>query len=145
VTRFECTLAVAPVPKGRPRFGSGRVYTPERTQQFETTLRWLLRQATLKQGCVIPVLAGDVALELDFWVARRDSDADNYAKAVMDAGNKILYKDDRQVSDMHARLHKIATGISPHIDLVAWEVDSGEPGAARHGAAGQRKAGQGLG
>lgn len=136
MTRFEATLAVEPVPKGRPRFGSGHVYTPERTSQFETTVRWLLRQATLKQGLIIPVLAGDIGLHVTCWVGRMGSDFDNYLKAISDAANGIVWKDDRQVMDGRVTLVRTAAGISPHIDFTAWEMDMPEVAETRRRKAG---------
>lgn len=147
MTRFECMLAVEPVAKARPRLGHGHVYTPERTSEFENTVRWLLRQATLKQRSVIPVLAGRIGIELTFWV-RTDglSDWDNFAKAICDAGNKILWKDDRYIKEAHVYVNKITAGITPHIDLAAWELDFAEPAEAgsakaRSGGARLSKAG----
>lgn len=122
MTSFEITLAVEPVPKGRPRFGNGRVYTPEKTASFENTVRWLLRHAVAKKGLVLPALAGRIGLEATFWVREERSDGDNYLKAVMDAGNQILWKDDRQVKDFHGVLLKITDGMAPHIDLRVWEL-----------------------
>jgi Holliday junction resolvase RusA-like endonuclease len=106
---WEVTLAVDPIPKGRPRLGGGHVYTPERTAKFETTVRWLLRQQK------IPVLTGDLAVTVTFWVSRHGSDWDNYAKAVCDAANGIGWQDDRQIKEAHVYLHKVAGGIQPHI------------------------------
>jgi Holliday junction resolvase RusA-like endonuclease len=112
-TSWTVTLAVDPVPKGRPRMGHGHVYTPERTATFENTVRWLLRQAH------IPVLEGDLAVTMTFWVSRHGSDWDNYAKAVCDACNGIGWKDDRQIKEAHTYLHKVAGGITPHIEFTA--------------------------
>jgi Holliday junction resolvase RusA-like endonuclease len=109
---WSVTLAVSPVPKGRPRMGNGRVYTPARTAQFETTVRWLLRQQH------IPLLtAAELRVDVQFWVARMDADADNYLKALFDATNKIGWRDDRQVREVHACLDKAAGGIEPHIEF----------------------------
>jgi Holliday junction resolvase RusA-like endonuclease len=121
--RLEIILAVEPVPKARPRFGQGRAYTPERTASFETTVRWLMRQATLKQKLIIPALAGNIAVDMTFWTRSETSDWDNYAKAICDAGNKILWKDDRQIKEAHVRVLKITASMLPHIELAAWELD----------------------
>lgn len=143
MTSFECTLAVEPVPKGRPRFGQGRVYTPEGTAVFENTVRWLLRAEVRKQGMLLPALTGRLGIHAVFWVREERSDGDNYIKAVMDAGNKILYKDDRQIKDIRSILYKITPGMTPHIDLAVWELDDAtlpEPSGSRGTSTRSRKA-----
>jgi Holliday junction resolvase RusA-like endonuclease len=116
VTSFSVTLAVEPVPKGRPRFGQGHVYTPERTAEFENTVRWLLRQQH------VPKLNGDVSVEVTFWYKRQDSDGDNFLKCLFDAANGIAWKDDRQVKECHYRLVKVAAGLLPCIEFSAREM-----------------------
>jgi Holliday junction resolvase RusA-like endonuclease len=117
MTSFSVTLAVEPVPKGRPRMGHGHVYTPERTAEFENTVRWLLRQQH------VPKLNGDVVIDVTFWVKRRDSDWDNYAKALCDAGNGICWADDKQIADARVRVVKVTAGLMPCIELTASEAE----------------------
>jgi Holliday junction resolvase RusA-like endonuclease len=117
MTSFSAALAVEPVPKGRPRFGQGRVYTPERTAQFETTIRWLLRQQKA------PLLKGDLGADITFWLTRQDGDVDNYLKACLDASQGILFGNDRQVKDVHCRLMKVTAGVMPCIELAIWETE----------------------
>ena len=118
VTSFTVTLAVEPVPKGRPRFGQGHAYTPERTDTFENTVRWLLRQQK------VPKLEGRIAIDVIFWVRIDNSDYDNYAKAIGDAGNGICWKDDKQIKDARIRVMKAsAAGMSPCIEFTAREMD----------------------
>lgn len=109
---FTITLHLEPVPKGRPRFGNGRVYTPHETAQFETSVRWLLRQAHA------PMLAGDLGVDILFRVTTQKADGDNYLKALLDAAQGILYGNDRRVRDVHYRLEAAAPGI----DLKIWEL-----------------------
>lgn len=146
MTRFEMIIPVEPVPKGRPRFGGGHVYTPERTSEFENTCRWLMRAAVRKHGLPYPALTGRIGIEMMFWVREERSDWDNYGKALSDAGNGILWKDDRQIKHAVVDVLKITPGMAAHIELLAWELDSTEPakagsGKARPGGAVQAKAG----
>lgn len=117
MTRFSVTLAVEPVPKGRPRFGHGHVYSPPRTAEFETTVRWLLRARK------VPLLEGRVGMEAKFWVKRDDSDGDNFLKALWDAGNGICWKDDRQIKKWSGEIVKVTAGLMPCIEFSAWELD----------------------
>lgn len=120
---FMCTFTVevTPVAKGRPRFsnrgGFAKAYTPKKTADYEAHIT----------NCAKRVMGGQspveypVALSLQFFLpipkawnktmtlaAKRGEikhtkkpDVDNFAKAVMDAFNGVLYEDDSQVVDLH--------------------------------------------
>ena len=54
-----------------------------------------------------PLIEGPIALEIGLFRAkkrdhRKDGDIDNYQKAILDAGNAVLWVDDRQIVDLHA-------------------------------------------
>ena len=117
----EFTIDAEPVAKGRPRFsgrgGFVRTYTPKATTDWEQ----LVRQAAVKAMGSSEPLAGAVRLSIRFWLPIPASwskkrteaakqgkehhvkkpDVDNFAKAVMDACNGVLYLDDSQVVDLH--------------------------------------------
>lgn len=139
MTSFAVTLQVEPYPKERPRItpaeyeraASGeRIkvrpahgYTPENTQRYELTVRWLLRQAK------VPCLVGDLGADVTFWytpvprLPRGHADVDNYVKALFDACNTIGWRDDRQVTDVHARLVAVTEGVKPCIEFAVWETE----------------------
>lgn len=111
---YDLMLDLAPVPKGRPRVSPARftvvggravqtckphAYTPAATKTFEAKLGWELRRAKC-----IP-RKGLIGLDLTFHTTGR-ADLDNYVKAFMDASNHILYDDDSQVIELHARLSR---------------------------------------
>lgn len=89
-----------PRPKGRPRFVKakivngrfvkGHAYTPSSTREYEKQLEWHFRTS-----CKEP-WKGLIDLGIQFHTTSR-GDADNLAKAVLDAGNNILFLDDSQV------------------------------------------------
>ncbi len=89
-----------PRPKGRPRFVKakivngrfikGHAYTPASTRKYEQELAWHFRMA-----CKEP-WQGPIDVEIQFHTTS-SGDVDNLGKAVLDAGNKILYLDDSQV------------------------------------------------
>ena len=89
-----------PRPKGRPRFVKakivngrlvkGHAYTPSSTREYEKQLAWHFRTS-----CKEP-WKGLIDLEIQFHTTS-GGDADNLAKAVLDAGNNILFLDDSQV------------------------------------------------
>ena len=106
-----------PVPKGRPRFGRGRVFTPKKTRAYEDTIRL---EATLAMKGRKP-MTGPVKLFLTAWLPipkswsatkRRDvyagrirhtskPDLDNLIKMV-DSLNGIVVQDDSQIVGIEA-------------------------------------------
>lgn len=117
------SLAGPPVPKGRPRFryvkpngarpGFVTTYTPKETEQYETAIRWKAKAAMKGRKPLEGPLAVRIFVMLPVpksWSNKqRDAaltgmtrpisrgDFDNYAKAVCDSLNKIVYLDDSQI------------------------------------------------
>jgi Holliday junction resolvase RusA-like endonuclease len=98
----DVTHHQTPVPKGRPRVGHGRVYTPPRTAAAEEALGWVLRAAYKGAPTTAPC-----EVRLDFHVGSGQvPDLDNLVKLALDAANGIVWKDDRQVVAITARRHQ---------------------------------------
>ena len=101
-----------PVPKGRPRFGNGRTYTPAKTLAYEDLVamiaRGVMRGRPLMQGPVAMLIRATFAFPKSWPVQRRIEgashvtrpDADNIAKIVGDALNGVVFKDDCQIADL---------------------------------------------
>lgn len=101
-----------PVAKGRPRFGQGRTYTPEKTRQYEAKVK----HEAMKHAPENP-LSGPLEVRLVFYrpmlsrFSRKKQkeaedgllrpttrpDADNLAKSILDPMNGIIFEDDSQV------------------------------------------------
>lgn len=105
-----------PCGKGRPRFSrkSGRAYTPEKTAAYESVIAYAghaaMDGAPLLEGAVGIILTATfqipaswsqkrkkAALEGRVWHTGRP-DGDNIEKAVGDALNGIIWKDDSQIA-----------------------------------------------
>lgn len=92
VRTLSFVLDGTPVPKGRPKSGKGRVYTPERTRVAEEMVAMLTlarREAPFD---------GDVQVLIEFRVKQWRGDLDNLAKLTLDGmatGGAI--RNDRQV------------------------------------------------
>ena len=121
-----------PVAKGRPRFarvGRGRgmrVYTLEKTENYEHTVAWIAKRAMLGHkpldGPLVLVIMVFAPVPKSFSRAKREAalqvkilpvsrpDWNNYGKLISDACNGIVWKDDAQVVD--ARVVK-RYGITP--------------------------------
>ena len=108
-----------PSGKGRPKFvrATGRAFTPEKTRNFEENLSWagqvaMAGRPLLQEPVVVKIWAymsvpksmpkkrlADALLGRAF--PARKPDADNIAKSVLDALNKVCFVDDGQVVDLH--------------------------------------------
>lgn len=99
-------LEITPRPKGRPRLSrNGHAFTDAKTRLYEATLRMLLKAAWRK-----PPLEGPIGVGIIFYLPRPKKpkysqpgcrpDLDNFAKAVLDAANGIVFQDDGQVVDL---------------------------------------------
>lgn len=103
-----------PCGKGRPRFtAGGRAYTPAKTANYETLVKWEYQQAarghryadvSLKMTVVayygIPKSASERKKgDMRFGLIRptKKPDADNVLKIIADALNQIAYPDDAQI------------------------------------------------
>lgn len=104
------TLDVVPIPKGRPRVTkTGMGYTPKRTRDYEQTLK-----NSLFIQCRLPPFNDAVTISIEFHLPKLKrktkstwptpmGDIDNYAKAVLDAANGILFTDDRLIDNLSLR------------------------------------------
>lgn len=108
-----------PVAKGRPRFDprSGRTYTPEATVLGERRILDYLKAlyprldpCTEYIGLVLRCYLGGTGR----------SDLDNCIKAVLDAGNGVIYRDDKQVRKIDAEL--IDNSHEPRTDVLVYRL-----------------------
>lgn len=91
-----------PTPKGRPRFGKGRTYTPAKTVAFEEHVSLVSRQAMKGRP---PTTAPVRVVALFEQVKRTRSDLDNLLKALLD-GMGPVFVNDSQVVEIRARVNR---------------------------------------
>ena len=112
----------APVPKARPRVVNGRAYTPRTTADAEDRVAWMVK-SVLPADQVWPsdALWGVVARFSCGSGARGHlSDGDNLLKLVKDALNMIVWRDDRQVVDVHYTVDRGCA--DPRTELELWAI-----------------------
>ena len=96
---LRMTVDGCPVPKGRPRFGRGRTYTPAKTRAAERTIKLLALAAGWRP------LPGRLAVHVAFYLPdHRRVDLDNLVK-ILDALNGVAWADDAQVATLEAEKH----------------------------------------
>jgi crossover junction endodeoxyribonuclease RusA len=106
------TIDGDPVPKGRPRHGRGRTFTPKRTLDAEQHIRDIVTP-------LIDVPFDEpVRVSMTFWCAtRRRTDIDNLIKLVLDALNRTAFTDDHLVHHLYGRVHRRALGETPRTEV----------------------------
>lgn len=92
-----------PVPKGRPRTGQGRIYTPAATRDYEEKVGWVARRAMAGRKPTTAYVR--VAIDL-YGPEIAAADVDNCAKSLLDGMQKIVFVNDAQVDDLHVRRHR---------------------------------------
>jgi crossover junction endodeoxyribonuclease RusA len=89
-----------PKPKGRPRFGKGRTYTPQQTVEAETAVI-----DSFELSC--PLFEPSIEylrVEVEFYRrTHRKADTDNLYKLLTDALNKVAYLDDEQIAESETK------------------------------------------
>ena len=124
VARF--TVPGKPQPKQRarvatsPRTGKRHGWTPEETTTAEAQVAWEFRRA-VRQARPDP----DSQFGLILFCHMPDlrvRDSDNLAKLVLDALNKILWKDDRQVPDLTIR--RRLDRANPRTEATIYRIDA---------------------
>lgn len=93
-----------PTPKQRPRFGRNGTYTPNKTSKYEDAIKVLTKMQYKGRP-----ITGPVSVHLSFHFKRPAKskytkpigcaygDIDNLIKAVLDALNGIVFRDDNQI------------------------------------------------
>jgi Holliday junction resolvase RusA-like endonuclease len=115
LVHVEFIVPTLPVGKGRHRTTrTGRTYTPQKTVSFQATVGWYATHAMQGDHWGGPV---EATLSFHFLVPRSWSqkrqreagwymgkpDLDNAAKAILDACNGVVYRDDAQVVQLTCR------------------------------------------
>lgn len=91
------------VAKQRVRVVSGRAFTPQKTKDFESDVRMILKEKKAKKTlkpCFVSISFLIKKPKKPSKSYPSKCDLDNYAKAMLDACNGILYEDDSQVCSL---------------------------------------------
>ena len=139
---IEIVVYGDPVPQGRPRFTkSGYAYDPQRSQNYKQLVRFWVTQHLKKFPRFKPygkALCVDLTFHIGIptsWSKKkriqavngeikptvRNGDIDNMVKAILDAGNNILWEDDCIITDISAR--KRYTGDLARVEIKITEVE----------------------
>lgn len=108
--KIVLVLMVDAVPLGRARFSRGHAYVPQRSRDYREVLQNAARQAMSVLNA--PPMEGALYARLSVYrkfnaTSRNFGDLDNHAKAICDAFNGLIYRDDSQI---------ISTLLTKHTD-----------------------------
>lgn len=94
--RFDIK-GVNPLPKERPRFGSGHGYTSKRTRVYENKIKEFVKSEIIAKNIDVNELYDkNIGIVIHFVrETKHKVDTDNLTKAVKDALQKILWIDDQ--------------------------------------------------
>jgi crossover junction endodeoxyribonuclease RusA len=100
-------LAIKPIAKQRPRLGRrGRVFTPQRTLDFEAQIAEAWDGPCFESPCALVVEFTKDTVKITVKESKYTSglrgDIDNYVKSIMDGLNGVAYVDDKLVTEIKA-------------------------------------------
>ena len=136
MNRLELSFTETPQPKLRPRFSpKGNVYTPDKTRGYEESVT----AAALQVMAGRPMAEGFVRVTVSFyipmpvsWTKKRQRetlgqhhlqkpDKDNFTKALLDACQGVIYRDDSQVAETHEHKYWAASDGGGFEAVFEWE------------------------
>jgi len=101
MSTYEFIFNIKAESKGRPRFGNGKTYTPEKTRAFENAIAWEARKQLAGKPILKGLLSANIVFEFEkpkkTKLLTPRSDLDNLQKSVFDSINEIVYDDDTQI------------------------------------------------
>ena len=128
-----------PVPMARPRVTMNGTYTPKRCREYKECVQLWARQAMRHKEPLEGAVQCHITLCFDVPksyscgkriaaqhniqkpIGRNTGDADNHAKAILDALKGICWKDDSQVTALRVRKMYAETGARAIVQI--WEDD----------------------
>lgn len=112
---FKFVVSGRPVPKARPRLGrGGRVFTPQKTQDYEALVAASARQAKPPYW----LTDGDYGVAVRVYLnGNVFGDLDNMVKSICDGLNHAgIWEDDKHVCSLTA--HRSFVDAEPHAEVV---------------------------
>jgi len=118
---FAMEIKTKAVAKGRPRYSPHGAYTPRKTKEFEELVQLSFMRKANKENVFKEPSQRPISAKIEIELRPPESlshkkfrtfigkphihrpDADNIAKAILDALNGLAYKDDNQVFELYIR------------------------------------------
>lgn len=116
---MKMTIPIDAIPQGRPRFYNGVAVDPPKSRQFKKDFAQLVSMLRTDSA----IYTGELSVELHIYrnikvTSQRYGDIDNLVKGIFDALTGVLWKDDRQVTELLVTKNFADT---PHVELTVEE------------------------
>jgi Holliday junction resolvase RusA-like endonuclease len=119
------TVPGQPLPKERPRFGRGRGYTTQRTQDAEQRVADAFTAQTGIRHTIERPVTGRLRVRVRFFRDdHRRVDVDNLVKVPLDALNKLAWADDSQIVSLVVSKHYDPD--RPRTEIELWTIGEDE-------------------
>jgi Holliday junction resolvase RusA-like endonuclease len=115
--KLRLEVPFVPTPKARPRVGEHGTVMPAAYKTSRQDLAWLLVDARNRLGPW--PMDKSYVVTYEVWLYRRDGgDADNLVGTLLDAGNGLLWRDDRQVTGLHVKRYRGAPKVLIEVEVL---------------------------
>ena len=106
------TVDGTPIPKQSYRHSGKGGYTDPRVKAWQNTVGWAAKSAMSGQDIIDSPCGAAIEFRLNHG---RRVDLDNLSKAVLDGCNKVVWTDDRWVTELH--LYKVRDNDNPGVTV----------------------------
>lgn len=115
---YRLIVKGVPVVQQRPRKGKwGNFYDPSKKERDALSLGLTYARVTAK----MPIIEGPLHLYVYFYGCGGRCDLDNLIKALSDSANKVLWNDDRQITQIHAFMERKSDDPRTEIEIAPVE------------------------
>jgi crossover junction endodeoxyribonuclease RusA len=97
---MKLTLPMPPSANVYWRYNKGKVHVSSEAKQYKTLVGWLVLEAGIREPTLV-----DVVVTIHVYRERKAGDLDNRIKILLDSLRGIVYRDDSQVTEIHAYRH----------------------------------------
>lgn len=114
---MKFVIPIDAVPQQRPRVVKGKAYDPPVCAKFKEDFALLVNSQRTDTNLLTCPLKVDIAISRKFNspTNKKFGDIDNLAKGILDACNSVIWKDDKQIVDLHVT--KFIADYVPYIIL----------------------------
>lgn len=95
---IKLTLPYPPSANVNWRTGNGKVYKSSESRDYRSALLIEARNAGISEP-----LTGDLVVSVDVYRPQKRGDLDNRLKVLLDCMNDVVFQDDEQIVEIHAR------------------------------------------
>lgn len=112
-SKIVLTLGLPPLGNRYWRMARNQIYQTKEAREYKRAV------AAVGLAKRIAPLAGEVAVSIRVFRARRAGDLDGYAKVLLDSLEGVCYENDRQIVEFHAA--RFDDKSNPRVEVEVWQ------------------------